>query len=187
MRWIWDLMDGWLTTFEFIPYWQSDTPAKTASEEVLASLYRTQNEALLVVSKSVLYRAWQAHGDDEWVRSLIEELAGIQSDGKLLERVLCCPRWAVTKARKVTATAHFPASDTYFAYHYGRSRDRIKLRYTGTGSSVSFRILLPGWTKCTGSTVNGRRVKSKLSQIETSRYIEVEAAIAGVSELVVAR
>ncbi len=45
---IWDLMDKWWTTSEFIPYWDPDTPVKTGSEEVLASTYMKQ--ALVVVS-----------------------------------------------------------------------------------------------------------------------------------------
>jgi len=49
---IWDLMDKWWTTSEFIPYWNPKDPAKTNSEEVLASTYMKQNEkqALVVVS-----------------------------------------------------------------------------------------------------------------------------------------
>ena len=49
---IWDLMDNWWTTSEFIPYWNPDVPVKTGSEEILASTYLKQDEkqALVVVS-----------------------------------------------------------------------------------------------------------------------------------------
>jgi hypothetical protein len=121
-----------------------------------------------------------------WTQAVIEELAGIKSEGKRLEHVLCAPRWPVTKARQVSATAHFPCSDTYFCYHYGLSRDRIRLHFTGTGEDVSFRILLPGWRKCSGVTLDGKKTRFKIERLEKSVYVTVEAKIKGVRELIVA-
>ena len=130
------------------------------------------------------YDPW---GLSHWAQAVIEGLAGIESDGKLLEHVLCAPRWPATKTKKVSATAHFPASDTYFSYQYCLSRDRIRLHFAGTGEDVSFRILLPGWRKCSGVTIDGKKTRFKIEPLEKSAYVTLEAKIKGVRELIVAK
>jgi hypothetical protein len=130
------------------------------------------------------YDPW---GLSPWAQAIIEELAGIKSQGKLLEHVLCAPRWPVTNTRKVSATAHFPASDTYFSYHYELSRDHIRLHFTGTGADVSFRILLPGWGTCSGATLDGQETRFQIERLEQSVYVTLAAPIKGVRELIVAR
>ena len=49
---VWDLMDKWITSSDFIPYWTPDSPVKTNSESVLASVYNkeTEKQALMIVS-----------------------------------------------------------------------------------------------------------------------------------------
>ncbi|MBE6406615.1 MAG: hypothetical protein E7040_11440 [Lentisphaerae bacterium] len=49
---IWDLMDKWFTSSDFIPYWDPKSPVKTNSESILASIYNKEKErqALMVVS-----------------------------------------------------------------------------------------------------------------------------------------
>jgi len=122
-----------------------------------------------------------------WTQAVIEELAGIRSVGKAMERVLCAPRWAVTKTKKVSATAHFPSSDTYFSYRYELAKDRIRIHYGGTGEEVSFRILLPGWRACRSVTLDGKKTRFKVERIEESCYATLDATIKGVRELVIAR
>lgn len=48
----WDLMDKWITSSDFIPYWSPDSPVKTNSESVLASIYskKSEKQALMIVS-----------------------------------------------------------------------------------------------------------------------------------------
>lgn len=130
------------------------------------------------------YDPW---GLSAWAQALIEELVGIKSQGKLLKHVLCAPRWPVTGAKEISATAHFPASYTYFSYHYRLSRDRIQFHFTGTGEDVSFRLLLPGWRKCSGVTLDGKKTGFKTESMEDSVYATLEAKIKGVREMVVAR
>lgn len=130
------------------------------------------------------YDPW---GLSHWAQAVIEGLAGIESNGKLFENVLCAPRWPAAKTKKVSATAHFPASDTYFSYHYRQSKDRVHLRFTGTGEDVHFRILLPGWQKCSGVTVDGKKARFKIERLEKSVYVTLQAKIKGVRELIVAK
>ncbi|MBQ7177354.1 MAG: carbohydrate-binding family 9-like protein [Victivallales bacterium] len=49
---VWDLMDEWITSSDFIPYWSPKSPVRTNSESVLASIYNKKNErkALMIVS-----------------------------------------------------------------------------------------------------------------------------------------
>jgi len=130
------------------------------------------------------YDPW---GLGPWAAAIIEELAGIKSQGKLLEHVLCAPRWPAVGAKQASATAHFPASDTHFSYRYALSKERVQLHFTGTGEDVSFRILLPGWKKCSGVTLDGKKVKFRTEAVEESMYVTLEAEIKGVRELVIAR
>jgi maltose-binding protein MalE len=47
---IWDLMNDWWTTSEFIPYWDENAPASADAHNVFASTYlKKGKEALIVV------------------------------------------------------------------------------------------------------------------------------------------
>jgi hypothetical protein len=123
-----------------------------------------------------------------WGQAVIEGLMGIVSDGKLLERVQCEPRWAATDVKTAAATAHFPASDTYFAYRWSLTADRISLLFAGTGAGVTFRVLLPPeWQGCSEVTVDGEVIDFERVTVEESTYVALEAAILGAREVVIAR
>jgi len=130
------------------------------------------------------YDPW---GLSPWATAVIEELAGIQSQGKLLRQVLCAPRWPAVGVKQAAATAHFPASDTHFSYRYAVAKDRLQLHFTGTGAAVCFRIMLPGWGQCSGVTLDGKKAKFKTEAVEESGYVTLEAEIRGVRELIVSR
>jgi hypothetical protein len=130
------------------------------------------------------YDPW---GLGPWVAAIVEELAGISTRGKLLRRVACAPRWPAVGVKQASATAHFPSSETYFSYRYTLSRNRLRLCFGGTGASVAFRILLPGWTKCRAVTLDGKQVEFALETVEDSRYVTLDADIRGARELVVTR
>lgn len=143
------------------------------------------NAAINAPHHQTNYDPW---GLTPWTQALIEELAGIKSLGKVFEEVECCPRWPVTKTKAVSAVAHFPSSETYFAYDYRISRDCIRLHFTGTGKRVSFRVLLPSrWTGRGEVTVDGRRAKSKVVTVEDSMYVIFTTEIDSVREIVIAR
>ncbi|MBU0611472.1 MAG: hypothetical protein KKI08_26580 [Armatimonadetes bacterium] len=130
------------------------------------------------------YDPW---GLGPWATALVEELAGIQSQGKTLQRVLCAPRWPAVGVKQAAATAHFPASDKHFTYRYRRTRDRVHVLFGGTGEHVTFRIMLPGWDKCSRVTLNGKATKFRTETVEQSLYVTLEAEIKGVRELTLAR
>ncbi|MBT3375175.1 MAG: hypothetical protein HN742_31615 [Lentisphaerae bacterium] len=130
------------------------------------------------------YDPW---GLTPWTQAVIEELAGIQSEGKRFERVVCCPRWSAARSKCATAVAHFPASNTYFAYKYEECGDRISVSFTGTGKQVAFRILIPGWGGRPKVALDGEAVASREEMVEESVYINVDAEIQGVRELTIVR
>jgi hypothetical protein len=130
------------------------------------------------------YDPW---GLSPWAAAIIEELAGIKTQGKLLQRVLCAPRWPAVRVKQASATAHFPASDAHFSYRYARSRNRVRLQFAGTGEEVAFRVLLPGWEGCSRATLDGKKARFGTETAEDSVYVTVDARIAGVRELVVVR
>lgn len=130
------------------------------------------------------YDPW---GFSPWAAAVIEELAGIKTQSKLFTDVLCAPRWPAARVRSASATAHFPASDTYFAYTYERDEDSVRMHFTGTGERVSFRLLLPGWERCSAVTLDGEPVEFGIETTEQSVYVTADAEVHGVSELVVRR
>ena len=129
------------------------------------------------------YDVW---GTSFWTQALLEGLVGVKSDGKVFENVICAPRWPAAGEKKASALSHFPSSNTYFAYQYSLSKDRIRLTFTGTGKRVAFRIMLP-WDDCAKATLDGKKVAFKKVKVEESSYVLVDADIRGARELVVAR
>jgi hypothetical protein len=126
---------------------------------------------------------YDAFGFFAWVQALLEDLAGIASQGKCFEQVTCAPRWPATESHEATVVSHFPASDTYFAYAYRLSDTKIAMTFTGTGRHVAFRLLLPDGCRCGSVEVDGREVSFTEQTVETSRYVLCDVAIEGVHEL----
>ena len=126
------------------------------------------------------YDMW---GLGPWTLAILEEAAGIQSEGKQFETVRCSPRWPGCKVRRADATAHFPASQTYFAYRYRLTPTRIRIAFTGTGRTVKFRILLPAGKRCAGATIDGRRRTVRERTVENSVYACLSARMTGAHKL----
>lgn len=120
-----------------------------------------------------------------WAQALIEGLAGIQSAGKCFEKVLCSPKWASSDCKKTTTVAHFPASESYFAYDYNLMENDIDLHFTGTGEKVSFSILLPKGKRCSNVRIDGEKVGFENETIEESLYVVVDTHITGTHQLIV--
>jgi hypothetical protein len=128
------------------------------------------------------YDLW---GIQPWTQALIEELWGIQSKGKLLEEVVCIPRWPAAKTNKARVTAHFPSSDKYFSYDYMCEEDKISIWFTGTGKKVCFKILLPNGKNFNCASIDGVSCDCFQEDIEDSKYLVVNSEISGVHELVI--
>lgn len=123
------------------------------------------------------YDMW---GITPWFQSLIEELGGIKSVGKVFNKVLCSPKWISAGIKKAYAIAYFPASETYFSYKYIFSKNKIEIFYTGTGKNVSFHILTPQRKEVKKCIVDGKNKKFYFKGICCSKYIDFNAKIKGV-------
>ncbi len=130
------------------------------------------------------YDPW---GYSPWAAAVVEELAGIKPASKLMEQVICAPRWAAAGVQTAAATAHFPASDTYFSYRYERTSERTTLWFAGTGEQVEFSILLPEGQECSAVSLNGEAVEYRVQEVEESVYVVLSCALAGAGEVVVER
>ena len=79
---VWEIMDEWRTSSEWIPYWKSDNPAKSSDKQIKVSIYRKekQRKALLLV----------ANLEKQSTQSCIEistEKLGIQKDKVKLTKI----------------------------------------------------------------------------------------------------
>lgn len=127
-------------------------------------------------------------GMQPWTQAVLEGLAGVRSEGKLFEHVTCSPRWPAAQVRFASVTAHFPASDTYFAYRYQADKERVEILFAGTGKQAVFRVLLwPEMKDGLRVILDGQAIPFEQETIENSRYVIVSAPIHGVRTLEVTR
>jgi len=144
--------------------------------------YDSEGNAGITSTSQTNYDGW---GMQPWTQAVIEGLAGVRSDGKLFDRVVCCPRWPAAGVGNAFVTAHFPASDAYFAYRYAASQDQIELTFAGTGNAVQFRLLLPKGWQTSKARLDDQILEFQEETIEESRYMLVDAPIQGVRRLTI--
>ncbi len=142
--------------------------------------YDREGNAGITSLEQTNYDAW---GMQPWTQALLEGLAGVRSEGKIFDRVLCNPRWPAAQVKSAFVTAHFPASESYFAYRYQAGGNQIELRFTGSGKNVAFRILLPMGKNPLTVTLDGQPIPFDWETVETSSYVTVSAQIQGVRSL----
>ena len=134
------------------------------------------NPGIVAPRNQTNYDMW---GITPWVQALIEGLAGIESSGKLFNRVLCCPRWIAAGVTQTAVTAHFPASNAYFSYRWSINDDGIEILFTGTGEWVDFHILIPAEVKCEKVVIDGESSQFEIQTIEGSHYVNIKSEIKG--------
>jgi len=125
-----------------------------------------------------------AWGMAPWTQAVIEELAGIRSESKCFENVSCTPRWPAIQCPNAEATAHFPASDSYFSYRYRLCEHQLAITFTGTGNFVSFRILLPAGRSCKSVDLDGESITFHDQTVEKSQYIVFDSMVKGCREII---
>ncbi len=118
--------------------------------------------------------------------ALIEGLAGVVDEATAFERVLIAPRWPAAGVNDAEVTIHYPASDGYAAYRYtlDETQKRLALTITGSGKHARLRILLPESASSVSSvTHDGAPAAYHISQVEESRYLELDLPLTGVHTL----
>jgi len=118
-----------------------------------------------------------------WLGALFEGLAGIKPTGPALRAVEVSPRWAADDFSDVTCAMHFPACESYTAYHWQRTAHGLDLLLTGVAEQVTVRLLLPEGRRPTEVRLDLRPVEPRLVQVGLSRYVEVQFEGGGVNRI----
>ena len=132
--------------------------------------FRTTNE--------VPYTGW---GMAQWLNALIEGLAGIKDKTGQMKTMQVSPRWAAAAQNDVRVITRYAINDSYFAYHMridSRGKN-ILLRYSGSGESVHFRVLLPREWRAKSISIDGKSAKFSEEKVEESIYVNFCSAING--------
>lgn len=122
-----------------------------------------------------------------WVQAILEGLAGIKSQGKLFDKVVCSPCWTAADTKKAYGVAHFPESDAYFAYDYCYNDDEISIEFTGSGKDVLFKILMPPDVHFDLVIINGMKCNYNYEQVENSKYLVIATAIQGAGKISISK
>jgi hypothetical protein len=113
-------------------------------------------------------------GSSAMLYALMEGLAGIVDDESLFRSVRLAPRWTAADCASAQVTAAYGASGASFGYAYTHdvARNSIALSLEGT-ARVRLHLLLPDGGGRPRVRVNGRLVRSAISRVEQSRYVDV--------------
>jgi hypothetical protein len=116
-------------------------------------------------------------GASAMLAALIEGAAGIEDQDTRYQNVRLSPRWPATaNVSTALVVARYAASDGYVAYRWRRMASGLTLDFTGSGSRVTLRLLLPeAISRVALVTLDGRRQPIKLDQVFGSRYVVVQA------------
>ena len=108
------------------------------------------------------------------ISALIEGLAGIRDEDKLLKKATIAPRWISAQENEAKIVARYGASGAYLAYDYRHKPDdkRIEMEISSSGTAPSFHILLPKGSKFRRVEVDGKEVRAMMSVIEMSVYCD---------------
>ena len=128
---------------------------------------------------------------DNWgaaavVYALIEGLCGCEDSGIAFDQATLAPAWAATDVREAQATAHYPASGGYLAYHYRwePAPQRLTLQWTGSAAHTRVRLLLPAGYTPGQARCNGQAWPFEVRSQGEARYLWGEIPQAGVHTLV---
>ncbi len=109
----------------------------------------------------------------EWVNALVEGLASIRDDKGKMQSVTVSPRWAAAGVSSVRAVARYAPSNPYFAYKATYGAPEIAVDYSGSGSTATFRVLLPDGWKTAQVSVDDREVPVTVAE-DSSAYALVD-------------
>jgi hypothetical protein len=129
--------------------------------------FRTTNE--------VNYAGW---GMAQWVQALMEGLAGVRDRSAVLGDLEVSPRWSATPLRRARATFRYATSAGYFSYQWTRSEQAIKLDYSGSGETATFRVLLPEQAAARSVTLDGKPAEFKVEDVGAAKYVVFAAPAA---------
>lgn len=108
------------------------------------------------------------------ISAIIEGLAGIRDEGKLLKEVVVAPRWVITGEKKVKVVARYGPSSAYVGYIFSHNEERksLEIELFSSGTLPHFHILMPAGRKVREVRVDGRVIPFSGSKVEQSLYCD---------------
>jgi len=112
------------------------------------------------------------------ISAIIEGLAGIRDEDKLLQRSLIAPRWIAAAEREAKVVARYGPSDSYIGYIFRHKEEEnsIEMEVFSSGTIPQFHILLPPGGKVKEVRVDGKEVPFKEEKVEESSYCNLSLA-----------
>jgi hypothetical protein len=137
-------------------------------------------------------------GSSAMLAALMEGAAGVEDNGTRYSHVTLSPRWPaasdagdyayISDVTSAYVVARYAASDGYVAYRWNYQklggRSILSLEATGSGESVTVRLLLPAETLAVERvTVNGDPVDYTYTTMGSSRYLTLAALPNGIIQV----
>jgi len=113
-------------------------------------------------------------GASAFISAIIEGLGGIEDKSVLFKKIYCSPKWAITDYKEVFITAKYGPSNGYFSYKFSHLKDskEVRIEYSGNSQDNFFHILLPKESKYADVKINGNSIKSNISRVKDSLYVD---------------
>ncbi|HMB91892.1 MAG TPA: hypothetical protein VKP65_13650 [Rhodothermales bacterium] len=118
-------------------------------------------------------------GSSAMLYAFVEGLCGIEDRGHSYRHVRCSPRWAATDEVEATVQVGYAASGATFGYRYAHdaAAKTLSLAVEAEQSQVQMHVLLPEGCHAVSVTWNGKPMPFMASQVEQSKYVDIEGGV----------
>lgn len=114
-------------------------------------------------------------GSSAMMYALMEGLAGVVDEHKLLQKVRLSPRWLAAGRNEASVCVTYGASGASFEYAFERNETAKTMEIIIKGRCrAHMHLLLPSGTKATQVAVNGKRVAFANKKVEESLYVDTD-------------
>lgn len=110
-------------------------------------------------------------GSSAMVYALIEGLAGVVDQQKMMQQIRLAPRWRAAAIDQAQVSVKYGASQAYLAYDYTCDATSCRLIIHGH-AGVDCHLLLPTDAQVGQVKVDNDPVEFLISQVESSRYVD---------------
>ncbi len=124
-------------------------------------------------------------GSSAMLWALVEGLAGIVDEGRAFDRVSLSPRWLAAGVEEAEASAGYAASRRGAGYQFRLRGGVVELEVEGHARTAALHVLLPPDAAVAGVRVNGAGTAFREAQIESSRYVDIDAPMNGGTKVVI--
>lgn len=116
-------------------------------------------------------------GSSAMLYGLTEGLVGIQDQGRLMDTVRLCPRWAAAGVTAAEARIGYEVSGASLGYRYEEKPDGLSLEVETEAADVDLFLLLPSGASVREVTGPGGSLEFSESKVGGSRYLSARLSI----------